>query len=55
MDQNVRLGYVKLSGFVGLALNILLVVAKLIAGRLSNSMAITADASTTSPMPAHIL
>lgn len=44
MDQNVRLGYVKLSGFVGLALNILLVVTKLIAGRLSNSMAITADA-----------
>ncbi len=44
MDQNVRLGYVKLSGIVGLILNILLVITKLIAGRLSNSMAITADA-----------
>lgn len=44
MKQNVRLGYVKLCGIVGLCLNILLVVIKLIAGRLSDSMAITADA-----------
>lgn len=44
MEQSVRLAYVKLCGIVGLALNVLLVVTKLIAGRLSNSMAITADA-----------
>ena len=44
MDQKVRLGYVKICGIVGLVLNVLLVVAKLAAGRMSNSIAITADA-----------
>ena len=43
-DSAVRRAWGTLCGFVGVALNLLLCAAKLIAGALSGSIAITADA-----------
>ncbi len=43
-DPGVRLQYGQVSGGVGIGLNLILFIGKLIAGLLSNSIAITADA-----------
>ena len=43
-DSAVRRAWGALCGFVGIGLNILLFVGKLVAGTLSGSIAITADA-----------
>ena len=43
-DQAVRRAYGILCGFVGIALNLLLFAGKLLAGILSGSIAVTADA-----------
>ena len=47
----VRQAYGMLCGSVGICLNILLFIGKWLAGVLSGSIAITADASTTFRMP----
>ena len=50
-DPGVRRVYGMLCGAVGIGLNILLFAAKYLAGLLSHSIAITADALTTSRTP----